>query len=514
MPSTTTILVLASLYAVPLVGSTLGLLSRALRSPTAPAPVPQGLVLWTGRLEYMTGIYRDVAAFFVGGIGTAIGIAQGIIPITALALVGLAFLARHRRRSGNANAIAYLQAYPDIHPDDFFDIIELNRSIWPPRGPLTVRTLRPDRVDFMKGKTSRWAPDRLLKSFHDTAFLAYLAMQGYRIGTDVGSQIFDPITRLWTTRLAANLHLRLEVTGLEHLRDVQHNAIIALNHESVLDFALAFFSVGGVETGRGQRMRLRFLAAKDHFIDNPILYSVMGIGRAIEQAGMIFVDRKKRGEGAKSVHQAVDTIRKNDVDVAIFPQGTRATAHYDLKGVPYGGGYYTTSKGSIAGIRFFRSGASRIAGGLAIHQPVDIVCVGLEGIGRVMPARRFTSYTNRVVRFTILPPLHLEKQENLDENVLSERIELHLRHAANVHERLLNVWQQEMGASADERRAMEAAMAHWDDAPDPAGYAVLDAILTRPARKRPALLAEFHTLRDDSFPEEAFLAFRKRMGSG
>jgi 1-acyl-sn-glycerol-3-phosphate acyltransferase len=486
----------------------------ALRTPSAPSAIPQGFAVWTGRLEYMTGIYRDVAIFFVAGTWAVIAMVQGTMPTTALAMVGLGLLARYRRRSGNANAIAYLQAHPDIHPDDFFDIVELNRSVWRPRGPLQVRTLCPDKVDFRKGDVPRWAPDRLLKSFHDTAFLAYLAMQGYRIGTDVGTQIFDPITRLWTTRLAANLHLRLEVTGLEHLRDVQHNAIIALNHESVLDFALAFFSVGGVETGRGKRMRLRFLAAKDHFIDNPILYSVMGIGRAIEQAGMIFVDRKKRGEGAKSVHQAVDAIRKNDVDVAIFPQGTRATAHYDVNGDPYGGGYYTTTKGSIAGIRFFRSGVSRIAGGLAKHQPVDIICVGLEGVGKVMPARRFTSYTNRVVRFTILPPLHLDKQESLDEQVISERIELHLRHAANVHARLLNSWQQETGASDEERIAVAQSMAHWDDAPDPAGYAVLDAILTKRIRQRPSLLAEFKQLKEQGFPAEPFMAFRKRIGKG
>jgi len=513
MPSPITIVLLGTLYIAPLLGSVTRTIASAFGSPKEAKAIRRAFALRTGHLEYTAGIYRDMIAVPTGLILLGIAMWHGEAPFLGGALLLLSGLGTVRRRLGNRRVLRVLRDHPNIHPQDFFDLLALYRSAWPPRGPSLVRSLAADEIDFRTGEAARGSPFRLLMSFHNTATLAWLALESFRISRSFGNEVFDPITRLWTTRLAANHKIRLRVTGLEELAKIQHNTVIALNHESVLDFALAFSSLGGRNTGRGERLRIRFLAAKDHFVDNPLLYSIMGIGRAMEQGGMVFVDRKRRGAGAKSIDQAVDVIRQHDVDVAIFPQGTRATAHYDAEGDPYGAGYYTTTRGPIAGKGFFRSGAARIAARLAVDQPVDILCAGLVGVGRVMPARTFKTYKNRDVHLTILPPIHLANATDLDINSLSSTIERRLRKATGVHQRMLEVWQKITQATDDERDALAHAMAHWEDADDPTGYALLDAILTMRPQPRTQYLADFSLLLANGFPEDEVQTLRERVGA-
>ena len=99
---------------------------------------------------------------------------------------------------------------------------------------------------------------------------------------------------------------------------------LAFNHESIIDFCL-LFATGARKTGDGRYLAPRFIAAKDHFKDNPILYSILGIGRAMERSGMIFVDRKTPGAGSKIIEESSQVIKELGVDVAIFPQGTPGT---------------------------------------------------------------------------------------------------------------------------------------------------------------------------------------------
>ncbi|MBI2981411.1 MAG: 1-acyl-sn-glycerol-3-phosphate acyltransferase, partial [Deltaproteobacteria bacterium] len=85
--------------------------------------------------------------------------------------------------------------------------------------------------------------------------------------------------------------------------------ILVFNHKSQLDFVFNFFALSATSLAKGRSLRPRFLAAKDHFIDNKLIHSGLGIGRTIQEVGMVFVDRK--GKGRHAIDEAVTTLLKN-----------------------------------------------------------------------------------------------------------------------------------------------------------------------------------------------------------
>jgi 1-acyl-sn-glycerol-3-phosphate acyltransferase len=329
----------------------------------------------------------------------------------------------------------------------------------------------------------------------------------------VALKVFDSLARIWSSRCALLLRLRLQVTGVEALKELTHQTVIVLNHESLLDFAMGFYVVGGADTGRGKRLATRFIAAKDHFKDNFFLYSVIGMGRAMEQAGMIFVDRKIRGGGERVILESVEAMRESGVDVAIFPQGTRAIAHFDTDGLPTGAGFYTTTRGPIVGVGHFKSGASRIVAELSKHQDVNILLVSIQGAATAIPAKRFDIYPGATIRYHIAPPITVEKGTDTEAETLNHRIELALRNNAQVHERLLARWQIECHQDQAAHQALESALAPWDQAQEPVPFAVLDAILGRTPNERPALLARFEETALLGATTEQWIEFRAKTGA-
>jgi 1-acyl-sn-glycerol-3-phosphate acyltransferase len=95
--------------------------------------------------------------------------------------------------------------------------------------------------------------------------------------------------------------------------------------------------------GPGTRhLRPRFIAAKDHFIDNPFVYSWVGLGKVIENAGMIFINRRQKGKGWLAMAEAAEKLVNSNVEIAVYPQGTRAYPLYSSTGERLDAGFYTT----------------------------------------------------------------------------------------------------------------------------------------------------------------------------
>ncbi|HIA00878.1 MAG TPA: 1-acyl-sn-glycerol-3-phosphate acyltransferase, partial [Myxococcales bacterium] len=403
-------------------------------------------------------------------------------------LLALVVVARIHRKIAAIAILHLIKEHPDIHPADLWEYIYNQISIWPIRGPVVVR-----RVDYPVLDLRQ--PDRplpngrlmLMRCFIDTACIASLTIQLFkRMDETVSLEVFDSLARLWSSRCAQHLRLRLEVSGYESLKLVTHQSIIVLNHESLLDFALGFYGVGGAGTGRGNRLRPRFIAAKDHFKDNFFLHSVIGMGRAMDQAGMIFVDRKTKGAGRKVISESVAAMRKSGVDLAIFPQGTRASAHFDANEKPTGAGFYTTTRAPVAGVGHFKPGTARIAAELSQYQEVDIVLVAILGTATAIPAKRFDVYPGATISYHIAPPITVKAEEQTDAVELNQRIELAVRKNARVHPRLLTAWQEQSTGKNGDLDALTSALQAWDEAADPVPFATLDVILSHPAHERPA----------------------------
>ena len=511
MSETTTIGILAILYANSLLALGLLPVRKIIGKSATSQSLSYKISLFFGALEYYGWILRDLVCIIVS---IAVLSGQSATPrrleIPAL-LFTLILLDIVHRLFARIRLSKQLAQYPDPHPDRFFELVYAHLGPLPPIGLLKLDELDPNGLDF----SDRAAPFSPKLAFglavFDTGLIASLAITAStRFESNSFRTIFDALTRLWSSRTASRLCLKLEVTGHEHLEQVQSQAMIAYNHESLMDFCLAFFATGGCTTKHGRRLAPRFIAAKDHFQDNFFIHTMLGVGRAMEAGGMIFVDRKTKGAAKNAIYDACKILDEQDVDVAIYPQGTRALSHRTKRGEFVGAGYYTTSRGAVPGQGHFRRGAAIIVSELSKTRPVDIIPVGLVGTATVVPAQSFEIGTNRIVRFHIMPPIHIAQGQAIEEEALMERVELSIRETARVHERLLHGWQRETGSTDAQLQALTEALAPWNKSPIPTPFALLDTILSRSATGRTALLEEFSRLALNQADDAAWLDFSGR----
>jgi 1-acyl-sn-glycerol-3-phosphate acyltransferase len=201
-------------------------------------------------------------------------------------------------------------------------------------------------VDYRTGASPIRTLWPVVEASVTTSTLARMAIMAFkRVGPEYGRDAFDGLARLWGSRVAQLFKAQLRTVGSEQMPLLTAKTILVFNHLSYLDFALNFFALGSIRAalpGGGKRhLRPRFIAAKDHFIDNPFIYSWINLGKVIENAGMIFVNRSK-GKGWTAMEQAARKLCENDVEIALYPQGTRAYLMKTPAGERLDGGYYTT----------------------------------------------------------------------------------------------------------------------------------------------------------------------------
>jgi 1-acyl-sn-glycerol-3-phosphate acyltransferase len=194
---------------------------------------------------------------------------------------------------------------------------------------------------------------------------------------------------------------------VEKLAALDGKTLLVFNHKSYLDFALNFFALGEIRN-KGRHLRPRFIAAKDHFIDNPLIYSWLGVGKCIEKAGMIFINRRK-GKGWLAMKEAAEKLAESDVEVAVYPQGTRAWGLKDESGRRIDAGYYTTlSKKTLEDPKgHLKKGTAQLILDTALRlrekgePPLKILFIGIDGTATVGPKGSFKIQTESEVTFRI-----------------------------------------------------------------------------------------------------------------
>ncbi len=302
------------------------------------------LSLVLGEIDYYIAPWRDTllaAFFFIFGIYQLF--AQGFTLNTPLYLLlpCLSLFNRIQREKFRFALCQWILNFDAVEPNEFFRVYKKGLGAFALKLPDQIAAVDYSYIDYRSGKVATQSVMPLFKGCIDTATLAKLAILAMKkMPGEEGIEAFDSFARIWGARFVAQAKLRLKTVCNQDLPKLQGKVLLVFNHKSYLDFVLNFFALGNLRN-EGRHLRPRFIAAKDHFIDNPLVYSWMGLGKCIQDAGMIFINRKK-GKGWLAMKEAAEKLVKRDVEVAVYPQGTRAWGLSDENGQRMDAGYYTT----------------------------------------------------------------------------------------------------------------------------------------------------------------------------
>jgi len=544
--------VLAALYAVPIA-----------RLITYPCQYGGRIFMYlnrlAGRWEHAVSFVRDrpVALYLAGGFfwHTWIGIETGeqrnfIIAIVCVFLVVLSFLNRVWKRSAYLRLMEFVEFNPTIHPQEFFNhLICSSGAIRHEFSKAPFRTIDPANLDFRgKHRSKGVGLSAMVNGAWSTIWLARLVLMAKRFGgEDFMRRVASSLAVIWATRIAQLTRAAITVEGTSRLAPAGGFQIYLFTHMSFLDFALAPLVLASRpnadEDNTPPHCLPHFLLAKDHFRDNPIFYRVLGIGRVAEALGMIFVDRSKRGEHAAAqsvVCEAKEKLLGDELDLAIYPQGSRSIRYTGATGERRDSGYYTVgSRDRIkADGKHLKKGAAYIATDAAIQiahleeddeapeiaDEVRLVPVAISGTGiscprgcmRILPGIHMRLFVGEpiVIDTAMISGITSAGHNEYADFVgrIHRRIDLSLKGAARIHAELERRFFEDMRGMLDPLKIEEIAIAMkpWRG-DDYLVHAILDAIYACPPKFWHPFIGELvhHIL--NFAPRDELLKFKGRV---
>lgn len=470
--------------------------------------------------------------------------------LVAAMLIAASALQASFRRRGHAALIEFVRQNPNVHPQEFFDHLlccsGIIRHVMPKK---PFRTVDPFDMDFTGGKDGFIKKRKLFCGAWSTFWLGRLMVLAAKLHrrTKLG-RIAAALALVWAARVAQLARARVTVEGTDRILPGNAANIFLFNHMSFIDFALATVALAAVPAeSENKRDKLNiplFLLAKDHFLDNPFYYRILGIGMAAEALGMIFVDRRRSGENDRARDVAKESTRKllsYGGGLAIYPQGSRGAPCIDREGKRLDSAYYTV--GPRERIKrdgaHLKKGAAFIATEAALklaesspEEEVRLVPVAIFGTGIACPkgSSRILSNIHIRLRFgeTIsLSPAHMsgmsspegarptgpEEEAYFDfVQKLHARIDVSLKTAAHVHAHLERRFFEDVRDMLDALQHEEIAVAikPWRGE-DYLFHAILDAIYACPPTKWRMLHGELIHLLLNFASRSDLLAFKARV---
>lgn len=422
-----------------------------------------------GRAEWVVHRLRDSVGIICW---LAWLIVAGWSPVAVIAIL-ISVWARHDAQVWQSALLPFARRAPTMHPQEFMNAYFAGFGPMPARLPQQpARLLTLPLIDFRRGGAARLRFWPVLHGLCTTVFFARLIV---RSGTVLAHhsidlrETADALMRIWAVRVAQLARMRIRIEGMERLGGVAGPVIVAANHQSFLDGVIGSVLGLAVLPLRGP-LHLRYLAAKDHFLDNWLLYRGLSIGRAGEIMDMIFVDRRgDRARRQQAVLDAVTQMLTKRVDIAIFPQGTRAPLRWRADGVREEPGYFTAGRRERlrANGGHIKKGAAQLAV-LAAQQlaaaggaRLVVVPVGLQGLGVVFPRGTWRVQTNMDVLVRVGDPLPVDPAETVE--VLHDRIDHALQDLTNIRARLDDALHRELLAvvDADRASAVMTGLSRW-----------------------------------------------------
>lgn len=379
---------------------------------------------WIGRVEYLLSPLRDqIVSFVLLGYGIYNFIIHQNLSILGFCIA--AFLSSRFnwffRNRFRLDVCRWILKTETIEPNYFFRIYYRGIGSFSNQLPLSVPQVNYSYLDYRTGSPSRKTIWPLLAALADTltiAKLAILAMQ--KLSLKEGVDAFDFFGRMWGARAAARTHLKIITREIEQIPPLSGKVLLVFNHRGYGDFALNFFALGDLKNGN-RHLRPRFIAAKDHFIDNPFLYSWLGIGKCIEKGGMIFINRQK-GKGWLAMEEAAQKLIEEEVEVAVYPQGTRAFPMSNEKGERMDAGYYTTfTKRTFEDpLGHLKIGTAQLILDTAMElrrkkrEPLTVLFIGIRGSATFVPKKSFFVQTESEIEFNVSHAWRVELPEGLE----------------------------------------------------------------------------------------------------
>ncbi|MBI2981962.1 MAG: 1-acyl-sn-glycerol-3-phosphate acyltransferase [Deltaproteobacteria bacterium] len=487
--------------------------------------------LWAGKIEYAIGHTRDytiglwMMGAFVYDLTVMVfydpSLRAGRFPTLFYhGFFALLTLWTYRRHVGIGLKISeFLRVNPNVHPQELFD--HYYRRLGPMAAPIpshAEKKVNPTDVSYKTGVKPRRRFWPILHGAYDTAIFArsvYRALE--TLGPRYGREIFDVMASFWGSRILQLFQCELRVEGAEKFHSLDGKIILVFNHKSKLDFVFNFFALSNTRLADGRPLRPRFLAAKDHFIDNKLVHSGLGVGRTIQEVGMVFVDRK--GQGRYAIDEAVNTLLNNEIDLAMYPQGTRALANSGSKGERLDAGYYTTGTANSLKreLGHLKKGCAYLALDSAIAlskkepeaiQPIHLVLVAIDGVATVFPKGTLRIQTGERISYRVgdiltLNPLEVkgmkkpttkevadESEKRYEKKIeeIQEVIDRGLTKTLRLHENLLNRFQEEMRRSDFVPKTDQFKLVHQLSSALKKGerlpFVILDRIFALPFRKQ------------------------------
>jgi putative phosphoserine phosphatase/1-acylglycerol-3-phosphate O-acyltransferase len=208
-------------------------------------------------------------------------------------------------------------------------------------------------------KPSDWIRSLLMPANFIGSFLA-----GFPIWALTGSKrdALNFSVSLFADTASALIGLNLKITGEHHLWS-HRPAVFIFNHQSNVDLVIVARLLRRDITGVGKR----------EIADMPV------IGRIMETAGVVLIDRKNTTSAIEAMKPLVDAMRVEGKSVCLSPEGTRAVSPR---------------------LSEFKKGAFH----LAIQAGVPMVPIVIHNSGDVQPKGDFL-YHPGTVEVEVLPPV-------------------------------------------------------------------------------------------------------------
>lgn len=373
-----------------------------------------------GRLEYLLGPFRDRLLSIILGIIVVFRwiydrplSRETLIASSLIVFYNLLAIITIRYRDGIRLKLAEIaRTHSNTHPEDFFHLFYVSLSPWPPLFSAEgLRHVEYNEADYRTGNPPDRKFRRIVEAALATSSLARMAIMSFkRVGPEYGRDAFDGLARLWGSRIAQIFKARLSTVGAERIGPIDGKTLLLFNHKSYLDFALNFFALGSMHKSDGRHLRPRFIAAKEHFIDNPFIYSWVSLGKVIDNAGMIFINRQK-GKGWAAMQEAAEKLVYKDVEIAVYPQGTRAYFMQSPSGERLDAGYYTTftKKTWDEPLGHLKSGTAHLILDTLIalrekgEKKLNILVVGIMGTAIAGPKGSFKIESETEIQFRLTP---------------------------------------------------------------------------------------------------------------
>ena len=444
-----------------------------------------------GQFEHAVAWFRDtavVAYLFLFGLWQLSN--APLLAAGAFFLVGLSYWNRISKRNARQRLLDFVRKYPAIHPKEFFSHLLCSSGAFRhklPKAP--YHTVDTAHLNF---KSENGLPfQNVVSGIWSTIWCTRLSMMALKWkGRDFLREVASAMSVIWGTRIAQLSKSEVIVEGAEKLRELHGYNIYLFNHGSFIDFGMASVLTGKLP---------RFLVARDHFLDNPVFRSVLGIGRVAEAFGMVFVERKGNESQARAVvEEAAIKLVREGIDFAIFPQGTRAIGKKAANGERLEAGYYTV--GSRARMKregdHLKKGAAHLGACTAlvlaeekIDADVNLVPVAIKGTSIVAPKGSKRIKPNVTIRLKVGEPIIIKPGEvaGIGDNQgqtyldfvrrLHTRIDHELKSVAGVHVDLERRFFEDMRTMAEslDIEEMAIAMKPWRG-DDYLVHAILDCI--------------------------------------